>query len=204
MGAKIEISTEGLPGSRALAIAEGKRHFFIGTPCANGHIVPRVVTKTASLCVECRREGARRGTRTYYRKNIEACREAGRKSEAAKRATGSDWASKNREAHAAMKSEWKKANLERGRFSAMKRKAARLRAEPAWLTSEQRAEILALYREAVRLTAATGERYEVDHIVPLQGRTVSGLHVPWNLRILRGVENNSRPRIWNVDAELDA
>ena len=41
----------------------------------------------------------------------------------------------------------------------------------------------------MRMSETTGERYVVDHIVPLQGETVSGLHVPWNLRVITQVEN---------------
>jgi len=49
---------------------------------------------------------------------------------------------------------------------------------PPWTNLD---EIKKVYADCHKLSAS-GVRHEVDHIVPLQGHTVSGLHVPWNLR----------------------
>jgi 5-methylcytosine-specific restriction endonuclease McrA len=46
-----------------------------------------------------------------------------------------------------------------------------------------------LYLQAMELTKLTGERYVVDHIVPLISDEVCGLHVPWNLRVITQEEN---------------
>jgi hypothetical protein len=67
-----------------------------------------------------------------------------------------------------------------------KRRAAKIKRTPKWLTKEHWKQIEWFYTEAARLTKENGILYTVDHIIPLQGKNVSGLHVPWNLQIMIG------------------
>lgn len=69
------------------------------------------------------------------------------------------------------------------------RRAGLQKATPSWA---DRSAIRKVYDEAVQLTNQTGVRYEVDHIVPLKGRLVCGLHVHWNLRAIPHYENNAK------------
>lgn len=55
---------------------------------------------------------------------------------------------------------------------------------PNWLSKDQIKAIQNFYWLAKDLEVITGERYQVDHIVPLNGKIVCGLHVPWNLQVL--------------------
>lgn len=112
------------------------------------------------------------------------------------------WASKNREKKKILDREYAQKNPDIVRSYKAKRRAKVRNATPAWLTKDHFDAIKAIYAEAERLTKETGIRYEVDHIVPLNGRTVSGLHVPWNLRAITREENNRRPRIWDHNTQL--
>jgi len=49
-----------------------------------------------------------------------------------------------------------------------------------------------IYKEARRLSVLTGVTHHVDHVIPLQGELVSGLHLSLNLQILTQYENCSK------------
>ena len=60
---------------------------------------------------------------------------------------------------------------------------------PSWVGKEERWLIKEAYDLAALRTKIFGFSWHVDHILPLQGEKVSGLHVPNNLQVIPGVEN---------------
>ena len=95
-------------------------------------------------------------------------------------------------------SKWWKAHPEWTRAAVAKRHARQLKATPKWLTTQHWVSIQKVYDKAVRLTQETGVPHDVDHIVPLRGATVSGLHVPWNLRAIPARANRSKSNEFGV------
>ena len=92
----------------------------------------------------------------------------------------------NPEASRKRADKWKSKNKDRLMFHNNKRRAARLKRTPSWANEQL---IAAYYKEAKRLQELTGIEFHVDHIVPLQGELVSGLHVENNLQLLMAHEN---------------
>lgn len=92
--------------------------------------------------------------------------------------------------------EYAKKHPEKFAMKTRTRKASKLKRTPQWLNNGHLFEIECIYKYCSSLRMI-GLKYEVDHIVPLQGKTVSGLHVPWNLQVILGKENASKGnRIW--------
>lgn len=84
---------------------------------------------------------------------------------------------------------WAQANKARINALIAKRNALKLNATPPWV---DHLAIRAIYKEATRLTVATGIRHEVDHVIPLRHPRVCGLHIPVNLQILTSDENKRK------------
>jgi 5-methylcytosine-specific restriction endonuclease McrA len=180
------------PTTRAEAKATGAKYYFTGEPCKHGHIALR---KTKGACVECikiewqqsaekraeyfaeynKSEAGRTAKRRYYETN---------RDEVISRANA-----RPLEAKKAYKRKYKAANPELYKALTSLRRRRHKNATPPWLTAEQKKAIRQLYVTAQRLTETTGERYVVDHIVPLISDVVCGLHVPWNLRVITQEEN---------------
>ena len=95
----------------------------------------------------------------------------------------------HKETELARQKKWRMANKGIVNAHTGNRKAARLQRTPKWLTEFDKLKIEAYYAIAAMLTRVNKEAWHVDHVLPLRGKTVSGLHVPNNLQLLRGVEN---------------
>ena len=80
-----------------------------------------------------------------------------------------------------------------------KRHAAELQRTPKWLSTEDIAKIKSIYLESRKLTEETGVKHNVDHILPLQGKLVSGLHVPENLRVITETENIRKNNTYELE-----
>jgi hypothetical protein len=74
----------------------------------------------------------------------------------------------------------------------MARRESVRQATPSWLSEVQKDEINQMHWLARDLEITSGGTYQVDHIVPLRGKNVCGLHVPWNLQILPSDINLSK------------
>lgn len=189
------------------AKASGLKFFFTGEPCRNGHVAERYIGYTAT-CIECSRD--RDAKRISERK---IARESRKKSspnmlarEAAMKAGSVDYSTgvpcakghtstryvsdgKCVACHCAKIKLWKSKNTAKVSARRRERDLRKTHATPPWLTNEHRTQIEAIYLQAQIWTEVTGVLYHVDHIIPLNGKTVCGLHVPWNLRAITAKEN---------------
>ena len=120
-------------------------------------------------------EGKKRSIARYYQKNAQKI--IGREKERYR---------KNAERIKIRVKSYREGNKEKIREWNGTRRAKLRQAMPDWV---DRRAVSAIYRKASELWAATGVEHHVDHVVPLSGKVVCGLHVPWNLQILTAAAN---------------
>jgi hypothetical protein len=98
----------------------------------------------------------------------------------------------NREYYLAQASLWQKQNPTKVSARTMRRVLAKIQRTPAWLTPDDHWMLEQAYELSAIRTKMFGFQWHVDHIIPLRGKTVSGLHVPWNIQVIPAVENQRK------------
>ena len=91
---------------------------------------------------------------------------------------------------------WARANAGKVTAYTRKHQTAKLRAMPAWANQFF---IEEAYDLAQRRSAVTGFKWHGDHMVPLQGRTVCGLHCEFNLRVIPSSVNQKKSHVYWPD-----
>lgn len=82
----------------------------------------------------------------------------------------------------------------------MRRRLAKIQRTPAWLTTDDEWMIEQAYELAALRTKMLGITFEVDHILPLQGKLVSGLHTPTNLQVIPALLNRQKTNRFEVSS----
>lgn len=145
----------------------------------NGKRYPRSVCKTCHIKVSKSRLKEKPPTKEYRRLASKKWRDAhpGYANQSNKKSR-----EKNPTKNYLRVKVWRKANPGSRKAEKALRRAALIQATPKWITKDMKKEINKFYRECPK-------GFHVDHIIPLNGKTVKGWHVPWNLQYLSAQEN---------------
>ena len=153
-------------GKRQEALLKGDKYYFTGKECKQGHIaMRRTVNGCCTICEDLKNNKKER--KQYM----------------------VDYANANREKIRKIASNWQKNNKGTVNANTAFRHTAKMQRMPKWLSAFDKLKIKCLYQVSAMYNRESNIEWHVDHIVPLQGESVSGLHVPWNLRVIPAIEN---------------
>jgi hypothetical protein len=98
------------------------------------------------------------------------------------------WKANNPERAAEVSRNTRLKNAGRVQANKSKYRASKKNRTPNWITTVSLFEMQCIYAYRAALQSV-GLNYEVDHIIPLQGKIVSGLHTPENLQVIPTIQN---------------
>lgn len=176
--------------TRKQAKLSGQTTYFTGQPCKNGHIASKWAVN--GTCVICEKEKSPfNGCCNKYA--------SFRSSEKYREIYNKRYARENLERNRARVREYQQKNketyLEYQNVYQAARRVLKKKAQPPWINIE---EMKPIYKEMKKRNKIAGRvAFHVDHIIPLQGENICGLHVPWNLQVITAEENLRKSNKWS-------
>ncbi len=161
------------------AILQNETRYFNGKPCKKGHLSPKyTLSGTCVACVDI-------STKNNHEKNPKR-----------RLFLSKLWVNKNTEKRFKAQQSYRQKNAAKVNLWTASYRSAKDFRQPPWLNAGQLFEMESVYNYCSALRNV-GLDYHVDHIVPLRGDNVSGLHVPWNLQVITKAENMSKGNRFN-------
>lgn len=212
----LEADWSKLPRTAAEARASGELYYFTSTPCKYGHVVPRRAKNNE--CYQCILDRSQKRSMAMREANKPARDAAARKREAERPAQKAAAAERRRQQERKRRLDKIQraieqagntddgyallAAIDRARTDPVKQRektrARRARGlvgyvmqrlrTPPWLTDEERQQIDSFY------PAPPG--HHTDHIIPISHSLLAGLHVPGNLRHMKGRANIKKDNVF--------
>jgi len=197
---------------RAEAKAQGLKFYSTGKPCKHGHLSDRY-TSTA-ICVQCvrvagidRYKNNREKQYAAWRKWYEAHKDTHharsrrwqRENPDQVKKTSKLWAAANPEKVKATHKRHIKKHPEAYTARSVASVARRAKRVPSWLSADDKWMLRQAYALAKLRTKIFGFVWEVDHVLPLRGTTVSGLHVPTNVQVIPKALNRAKSNVYHLN-----
>jgi len=188
--------------TRKEAIDQGLPRYFTGKSCKHGHIAERYVLNWT--CVVCHAEKCAEYQPKWRSANPHKAAEYSQKYSETHKAqtkkwresnksrcaeTQRNWNAKNREKRNELSRVWRSENQAVMLAHVKKRKLDKIDRTPKWLNADDFWMMTEIQEIALLRTKVTGIAWHVDHVIPLRGKIVSGLHTPLNLRVIPAYEN---------------
>ena len=178
------------PKERASAIEEGDKRYFTGRPCKYGHIAQR--TTSNGVCVVCEKKK----NKAWVKQNKDKLKLLWKKSYAEnaeeRRLKAAAYRDKNPEKIKEANRRSRSKNRAYYTYLQSQRNKRIKQATPPWVSAEQKQWIVDIYKTSRKIKEYYGAFTAVDHIIPINGKGVCGLNVPWNMRVVSREYNSHK------------
>lgn len=184
---------------RVRARSLGLEFYFTGIACKNGEIAKRRSSNTRCSCSKCVEQLSSKNrifNKGYYAANREARiadqRERYERDPKGKAAYMAEYRAKNSERITSYRVAYHAKNRDRSNQYCAARRSAKMKRTPAWFSEFDEFVMAEANHLVILRKEATGIEWQVDHMIPLQGKSASGLHVGANIQVMPAYFNRSK------------